>query len=71
MRQSDDIRLSNVFRHHFVRSLSPHEKTDVNANTYSLINEPISKENIKKKIIEEECIKKTDFLKTILKFYSK
>jgi len=57
IKQSDDIRLSNVFRHHLVRSLSPQEKTDVKTNNYSFINQPINKENIKKKFIEEESMK--------------
>ena len=66
-KETDDIRLSNVFRHHFVRSLSPQEKKadsqPVSKANVSLIDEPKKRKTIKSKI-NEEC-------KNFLFFYRK
>lgn len=51
----DDIRLSNVFRHHLVRSLSPQEgNTRNNPLTGILDEEPMKKEERKSKIMNTE-----------------
>lgn len=54
----EDIRLSNVFRHHYVRSLSPKEKDEIDKEpkNFSLAIEPQNKSQIKSKILYEERI---------------
>jgi len=57
LQKPDDIRLSNVFRHPCVRSLSPQDNADSKAakNNFSFTNELKPKESIRNKIIKEEC----------------
>lgn len=66
----EEIRLSNVFRHHYVRSLSPQEKGPNNISeikNFSLAYEPKNKEEIKSKLLYEDS---NDFFKIILIFIS-